>query len=579
MSGNILNKKFIICLLTQVGGFGMNVANAETVPSAGQLVPSTFEAKSTTTKTGYYFGNDLKTLAPPGAEKSVLLIGNVVVEGLDPRFQSQFDKRVQSFNGQRRPVSEIYDLAGSIQQMYADDGFFLNRVIIPPQHVVHGGTITLKVAEGFISEIDYASLSPQVRDRVASYFIPMMGKLGLKGDEFQRALLLAARTNGLKLKTNLKPAKEALGVALTLSGEHDPVSGQVSLDNSSSKSLGTYQATMSAALNSPFQRGEQFYFSVGGAPFNGFISDKSPRRTFAAGVTAPLADNGLTANLEYTWSGAKQFAQSTGFATASQFKRFTAKLAYPVILSQSGTLTARLAFDDVDEVNTATAFKTDIYHDHLNVIRAGLDYATSLGGVDISGNLDASQGISGLWSRGQAEALHGTPLSQKDASDRFTKFHAGFRLYQEYASGLSWDVSGRGQYAATGPLLNSEKFVLGCACDLSGADAGSWNGDSGWAVRGELQFNLSPHLETKNLYLKPYLFAARGQVYANSPTAGELAVDGGTGFGLGLRGQWSPSQYPNNPIDFALEAARNISDHPETTPSQWRFNISAKARF
>eukprot|EP01035_Chromulina_nebulosa_P000111 gene111-162_t len=70
----------------------------------------------------------------------------------------------------------------------------------------------------------------------------------------------------------------------------------------------------------------------------------------------------------------------------------------------------------------------------------------------------------------------------------------------------------------------------------------------------------------------------RALVYTQSPTASELAMDGATGFGIGLRGQWAPKQYPTNPIDFALEAARNLSDHPDRNPSEWRLNMSVGIR-
>ncbi|MEN9896168.1 MAG: hypothetical protein RIR97_2020, partial [Pseudomonadota bacterium] len=81
------------------------------------------------------------------------------------------------------------------------------------------------------------------------------------------------------------------------------------------------------------------------------------------------------------------------------------------------------------------------------------------------------------------------------------------------------------------------------------------------------------------LSLKPYIFGARGQVYAARPTASELAMDGATGFGIGMRGQWIASEFPANPLDFGLEVARNMSDHPARTPNQWRFNFVVRTKF
>ena len=579
MFRNILNTVIAATLLAVGSRVTLDSALAGALPSAGQLVPPTFATLSSVPKTGFKLGIDLPTVAPPGAEKSNLQIGDLSIEGLDPQFQAKWEKLTRSLKGQKRPVSDIYKLAGDVQQLYTDDGFFLNRVIIPPQHVEHGGTVKLKVVEGYISEINLDTLDPAIRDRVAWYFEPLKGRKALKLAVFERALLLAAGTSGLKLKSNLKPSKEALGVTVTLSGDFDPLSAQVTMGNALSKSLGKYEASLAATINSPLHLGEQVYFNVSGAPFNGFLGEKSPRRTFAAGVTVPLWDDGLSANLEYTWSGTKDVICGCFLKTSSNYRRLSAKLSYPFILSQTLSVTGRVGFDDVDEINSVPLFKWDLYHDHLNVLRTGVDYATSLGGVQMSGSFDLSQGISGLGSRSAKDAIGATPISQFGASDRFTKLQADIHLNQPLGNGIALDIAAKGQYSPTGVLMNSEKFVIGGAGDLSGVDSGSWSGDHGWSVRSELQFDMSDAFRDYGVTLKPYIFAARGQVYLANPTAAELPIDGATGFGFGLRGQWAASQYPANPLEFGFEAARNLSDHPNLNPDQWRFNFVMKARF
>jgi len=555
MFRNILNT----VLATSVLAFGCRVtldsALAGTLPSAGQLVPPTFATRSNVPKTGFAFGTDLPSVAPSGAERSSLQIGDLAIEGLDPQFQAEWEALIRPLKGQKRTVSDIYKLAGDVQEALTAGGLFLNRVIIPPQHVVHGGTVKLKVVEGYIAEINLDALSPAIADRVARYFEPLKGKRALNVRDFERALMLAAGTSGLKLKTNMKPSKEALGITLTLHGDFDPLSAQISTDNALGRSQGTYQTNVSATINSPFHRGEQLYFVAGGAPFNGFLGEKSPRRTFAAGLTVPLWDDGLSANLEYTWSGTKDVLCGCFFQTSSNYRRLSAKLSYPFILSQTFSLTGRLGFDDVDEINSVPLFKWDLYHDHLNVLRTGLDYTTSLGGVQFSGGFDLSQGISGFGSRSAKDAIRATPISQFGASDRFTKLQADIHLVQPLPHGMTWDLSAKGQYSPTGVLMNSEKFVIGGSGDLSGVDSGNWSGDLGWSVRSELQFDMSDTFRDYGLTLKPYLFASRGQVYLANPTAVELPVDGATGFGVGIRGQWFASQYPSNPIEFGLEAA------------------------
>ena len=549
-------------------------------PSAGQLVPSSFSAPAAIPKSGIQLGSAENAVVPPGANGNSLKIGDMTVEGLDPEFSSDTEAFIGPVRGQKKPVSEIYAVATRIQKLYSDNGSFLTRVIIPPQNVQNGGTVKLKVIEGFIADINVDAIAPEVRGRVLGLFEPLKGRTGLKLPEFQRALLLASGTSGLKLKSNLKPASQSLGVTLTVSGDYTPLTGQIVTDNALSESLGTYETTLSGTINSPFHWGEQLYLSTTGSPNKGGIGRESPRRVFATGVTVPLANNGLSGNLEYTWSNTTPTVSGTALATTSRYQRVSAKLSYPVILDQTTNLTARFGFDDTDEINRATAFDFTLYHDHLEVLRAGLDYGkTFLGGVQLSGGMDLSQGFRGLWSRNASDARYGDAISQAGASDRFTKLQARIHLYQEFDNGLAWDVSGRGQYAATGKLMNAEKFVIGGAGDLSGSDSGGWSGDHGWSARAEFQYDMARYFNMPGLAMKSYVFAARGQIYIQDPSAGELAMDGATGFGVGLRGQWASTQFARNPIDFALEVARNLSDHSSRNPSEWRLNLSVGVRF
>lgn len=413
---------------------------AQAEPSAGQLVPSTFSAPTVLPKSGIKLGSAENAVVPPGATGSSLKIGDVMIEGLDPQFSADTEAFISPLRGQKKPVSEIYAVAARVQKLYSDNGSFLTRVIIPPQNVLNGGTVKLKVIEGFIADINVDAIAPEVRDRVLGLFEPLKGRAGLKLAEFQRALLLASGTSGLKLKSNLKPAGQTLGVTLTVSGDYTPLTGQIVTDNALSQSLGTYETTLSGTINSPFHWGEQLYLSTTGSPNNGGVGRDSPRRVFATGMTVPLSHNGLSGNIEYTWSNTTPAVSGTTLATSSRYQRVSAKLSYPVILDQTTNLTARFGFDDTDEINRASAFDYTLYHDHLEVLRTGFDYSkTFLGGVQLSGGMDLSQGFSGLWSRDASDAKRGDPISQAGASDQFTKVQARIRLYQEFENGIGWD--------------------------------------------------------------------------------------------------------------------------------------------
>ena len=553
---------------------------AQTTPSAGQLTPRSFEPQTNPQQPNFSFTPAETMGAPPGADKASLKISKVILEGGDAEFAKQTEAILAAVRGRNLPVTAFYEAAARVQHLYSANGYFLVRVVIPPQDVKNGGVLRLEVIDGFIEHISVQGLAPQLKQRVAKTLERLIGERHLKRSAFDRALLLAADTPGLDLKSNLAPAKAEYGVVLTVAGVYHPLSAQVSSDNSLSKSLGVYTSTISAAANSVFGLGEQLYMSATGAPNDGFMNHTSPRRLAAAGVTVPIGYDGLSSNLEYAWSTTMPLIEPTMLATNSTYQRLSFKLSYPLVKTENSTIAARLGFDATDETNHATTFNTVLYDDSLRTLRGGIDLNYgSVFGTTVNASIDLSQGIRGLGSRGAGDATVTDPVSQAAASNQFSKLGARFLVHQNLPDGFGLALAGRGQYAATGPLMNSEKFTFGGPADLSAYDASSFIGDHGWLLRGEFQYNYQPQWLGLAAALQPYLFAARGKVFTINPTAAELAVNGADSFGLGLR--WTlPLSYPMlKQVDLAFEGARQLSDNPMAIPNSWRFNFSSAMRF
>jgi hemolysin activation/secretion protein len=558
----------------------LSPVRAQTTPSAGQLTPRSFEPQPNPQQPNFSFTPSETKGAPPGADKATLKIRKAILESGDPEFAERTEAILAAVRGRNLPISVFYEAAAKIQQLYSENGYFLVRVVIPPQDVKNGGVLKLKMIDGFIESVDVEGLAPQLKQRVTKTLARLIGRRHLKHVAFDRALLLAADTPGLDLKSNLAPAKADYGVVLTVVGVYHPLSAQVSTDNSLSKSLGVYTSTISAAANSVFGLGEQLYMSATGAPNNGFMNDTSPRRLAAAGVTMPIGYDGLSSNLEYAWSTTMPLIAPGMLATNSNYERLSFKLSYPLVKTENSTITTRLGFDATDETNHATAFNAVLYDDSLRTLRGGLDLNYNyVFGTTVNASIDLSQGIRGLGSRGAGDATVADPISQAGASDQFSKLSARFLVHQNLPDGFGLELAGRGQYAATGPLMNSEKFTLGGPADLSAYDASNFIGDHGWLLRGELQYNYQPQWLGLAPAFKPYLFAARGEVFTINPTAAELAVNGADSFGLGLR--WAlPLSYPMlKQVDLAFEGARQLSDNPMAIPNSWRFNFSSSMRF
>jgi hemolysin activation/secretion protein len=570
----------LAAILTLMWMAELSQVRAQTTPSAGQLTPKSFEPQFNPQQPHFSFTPSETKGAPPGADKASLTIGKAIVEGGDPKYAERTEAILAAVRGHKLSISAFYEAANEIQQLYSEAGYFLIRVVIPPQDVKNGGALKFTIIDGFIEAVDIVGLAPQLKRHVAKTLAPLIGRRHLKRDVFDRALLLAADTPGLDLKSNLAPAKADYGVVLTVEGVYRPLSAQVTADNSLSKSLGVFTSTFSVAANSLFGLGEQFYVSATGAPNNGFMSDTSPRRLAAAGVTMPIGYDGLSSNIEYAWSTTMPLIGPGMLATNSNYERLSFKLSYPLVKTENSTISTRIGFDATNETNRATVFNAILYDDSLRTLRGGLDFnGNYIFGTTVNASMDLSRGIGGLGSRGAGNATVADPISQAGASDQFSKLSLRFLVHQNLPDGFGLELAGRGQYAATGPLMNSEKFTLGGPADLSAYDASYFVGDHGWLLRGELQYNYQTQWIGSSLSLKPYIFAARGEVFTINPTAAELAVNGADSFGLGLR--WAlPVSYPVlKQIDVAFEGARQLSDTPTAVPNSWRFNFSSSMRF
>jgi hemolysin activation/secretion protein len=564
---------------TLFGAWPCALAAQTALPSAGQLTPRSFAPQIERSPEGIVLPSLPTAAAPPGADKIQLNVGNIAVEGGDPQFAAATEAALAEVRGRQVSVADLYAAAGRIERDYAAGGYFLTRVVIPPQTVKPGGTLRLLVVEGFIESISADALAPRVRDRVSAVLATLIGRKRLTLAEFERALLLAGDTAGLDLKTSLTTGQAVGSVSLVLAGSYRPVTGEIATDNSLARALGPVTSTASIALNSLFGFGEQFYLNASGAPNYGFLGGGNPRRLVAAGLTTPLGTDGLSFNLEHVWSETKPHVdEALGvLPTEDIYQRWSARFLYPLIRDRSETLTVHAGLDLTSEKETAPGFG-ELYQDRLRILRAGFDFSRAFEtGTDLSFGGDLSQGLPILDSRG-GQSTDPT-VSRPDGSDTFTKLEARFRLLQQLPASFALEVTGRGQYAG-GPLMNSEQFSLGGPRALSAYDAAGFSGDHGWIVRGELQYTYPLAFEHFEAALVPYGFGARGEVTLIKPTAAQLHVDGASSFGLGARVTLNDNTgIVVRQVELGLEAARGLSDNPQTTPDQWRFNAYGDIRF
>jgi hemolysin activation/secretion protein len=506
-------------------------------------------------------------------------ISRFILDGADPALAALADRRLAPLRNRRVPVDAIYAAVAELEQEYVDEGHFLTRVVIPPQHVADGSEMTLRVIHGFIQWLDLDGVPAAQRLRVSSILTPLTHNSGITRRQFERALLVAGDLPGLTLRASLRTGPEVGAVILVLAGEPKSDHGQIAVDNTLPTLLGGASATLSSAYTADWGPIDQLYFT-GSAPVstNSFSAD-SPRTLVAGGVRSAMGVGGAGVDANITWSRTKPKSSPGVLATESTFDRAALRGTYPLVKTRATTFIAYAAFDATAEQETAPQFGRILYDDQLRVFRVGLSAVHVFNRAwQGSASLDVSKGLHALGSRGPGEESPGDPLSQQGASDTFTKWEWYGSLRRDLGSTMVVELQAHGQQASR-PLLLAEKFVLGGSADLSAYDSASFSGDRGWAIRGEFQRRVDWHVTSWLGNGQVYVFGARGEVVLFEPTAAERPASTASSAGLGIRTTNGMAGETVGPVEVNTEFAREFNSGYGEPPDRWRAHFSLVFHF
>ena len=479
--------------------------------------------------------------------------------------------------------AELFEAARELEAAYAAAGFVLVRVVLPPQKLVNGSRLKLRVVDGFIERVETKDLPERVRGRIASLLEPLVGRRGLKLSEIERRVLFASDTPGVLFRSTLAPGKEEGGTLLVIEAKHQAVMGSVNADNSLSEALGRTAPGIGVDLNSLAGRGEQLYLRLGGVgnlSSDGFFARYPLNRSLAAGFSLPLWLDGLSFNAEYTDARTTPLGAS-GVQTTDTFGRLALRVRYAWVRARNMNINSEFALDVEDDQQSlfVGGVPTGLSLDRLRVLRLvnDGDMLTTWGGT-ISGKVTLSLGLNALGARSLADASPVLPLSRQGATASFQKAEITLGYGQTVAEHLAANVSLRAQTSFNQPLLHAEQFGIANTSGVSAFDSGAVTGDSGYVVRGELSSPWRiPYSPLKvAVTASPYVFSSYGAVGLVNPTALEQSATRATSAGLGLRLNGARSGTLGN-ASLNIEYGRSTRSDGGIAGN--RFTITAASRF
>lgn len=495
---------------------------------------------------------------PAGAERLFVTLDGIDVENGFPELAAAGKEVEARLKGRKVSGSDLFAAARDLEAAYARAGYLLVRVSLPPQTIRDGARLRMVVTDGYVEAIDVSALPSNARMRIRNLLAPLVGARRVKRQELEKRLLLADDTPGVVLNSTLKPGAKPGSTLLVIGGRYDPVTTDLSLDNSLSEDLGRYVFGIGTQFNSVFGLGEQIYLRIGGYPDDDLFGADPRNRQMSAGFILPLGLDGLSLNVEATDTKTNPDSEM-GYRLSDHYERLSLRLNYDWLRSRDLNLSSSLALDVANERQTIVlgSSESPFNEDRLRVLRLGqsLDAETPWG-ASLRGAVTASFGLDALGAR---RATLDLPMTRYGAEPDFQKMDVRWSYSQSVMDDrLLLGISGRAQTSFGQALAASEQLGLGGPDGLSAYDSGTLEGDSGIVSRAELAFPLafSPLADKTALggAFTPYVFASGGSAVLHKPTALESEIVRAAAFGVGFRAALGQIAGPGA-ASFSLEYA------------------------
>jgi hemolysin activation/secretion protein len=428
---------------------------------------------------------------PPGAEAVRLVPRAILVEGATAILPDRIEAETRRLIDREVTVAEIFALAQRLERLYLDAGFFLSRVVVPPQRV-ENGVVRIRVIEGGIAEIEYeGDIGPAIA-QVRAFLAPLLAEQPLRVATLERALLLANDIPGVTAAATLRPGAVEGAPLLTVSLSRRPFSGVLVYDNRASRLQGPTQLFAIGGLNSFTRFGERTELLIVSTALRGQPEQRREQNFAQLNLSGFLGGSGLAVR---AFAGVNRTEPGSPLAEIGfRGNVFVAGIgaSYPIIRSRATTLTVTGQVD---------IYNADSQEDAQRALqqRTEARYRTARFGLEASFR-DEWLGITGLratFHRG-IDGFRASPsditalVPRPGAEPGFVKWTGELSRLQALFSAGRWtfDVLGvlAGQYS-NDLLPQQEKFFLGGDRLGRGFFAGEVTGDR--AVIGSVELRAS----------------------------------------------------------------------------------------
>jgi hemolysin activation/secretion protein len=450
------------------------------------------------------------------------LIGNTVftLAELAPVYEPYLNQEIS--------VAEVDKIVKAITEKYREDGYFLTRVIAPPQGAEFG-ILDLRIIEGFVEDVVFKGEKPGRSGLFGRWAANIKSETPLKLGTMERTLLLMADVSGIGVTPSLKEIDIERGAyRLEIALTHSAVGGFVNFDNRGTTSVGPLQVYAGVNLNSVLgflERTRVAVFTIPQTPEElRYIEFQQDHILNSFGTQAWIFASRSVVDLGTETNFTKENSHGT---------RITLGLSHPVMRSRDLNLFMSLKLDAFESDKSGN---NGVFDDKLRVLRVGSRF-------NASDNLGGTSWLSAEYSQGfdvfGASDEESGFVSNTNGRSDFIKVKADFTRVQNLVKNLDLQLSGAGQWSPH-TLLSSEEFTVGGQQFGRAFDPSEISGNIGASGSAELQFNVPADLKPVLNSVQLYGFYDAGAVWGVGFTRASIISAGG-GIRLALPYNFGPN--------------------------------------
>ena len=333
-------------------------------------------------------------------------------------------------------LDQVDSIVKALTEQYRKDGYFLARVIAPPQGVEFG-VLRLRVIEGFIEDVVFKGVKPGRSALFDEWVRRITAERPLTLSTLERNLLLMADIPGLSVTPGVKEKDADRGAyVLELDLKHSKIDGFASFDNRGTTTVGPMQLYAGVNLNSVLGLLERTRLAV-------FTVPQTPEELlyFEFQQDHLLNSQGTQGWLFASRSSVDIGIAGTGSKENSFGTRVTLGFSHPWIRSRELNFYTSLKFDafDSDKNSTGSAFD-----DKLRSLRVGARFngTDSLGGTNWL-SAEFSKGFDILHASDQGASL----LSRTNGRSKYIKATLDVTRTQKLLESLQIELTAAGQWS------------------------------------------------------------------------------------------------------------------------------------